>query len=457
MAQAKESTTRTNFRLLHLLIVSGTLVLAGFCALPVVTGWTPPAWLFALAGGLVLVLGTFVSWLISAAAKGLVGVRQVLSLDDQDKHDLARRFAETGFWEIRQVFASANAFLSSLENVLKETRSTFQGAQTNFSDMQATFTNALGILEAIREILEDFNYRSRLVKEEMAQVHSKTMELAMFNGSLVVEMAGQELEINMAAASMAGILEAIRDIAEMTRDRMTAVGELQAAAADGQSQMGESRRASHAILDSTKGILEASEVIKKLAAQTSILAMNAAIEAAHAGEAGKGFSVVAEEIRRLSDSTTASSKDITRNIKSAVKEIEAADKASEKAAGSFAKLMTGVQNFSQQVELIKGAISALAEQGKGVSSSIGIITKSMQTIKDSTLSINTKNQESMMTLGQMTDTSGQIVEGAQRINEKIDELYMEMLSGDEKGARAARDMAKVVGQLDRFGSGDKSS
>ena len=107
---------------------------------------------------------------------------------------------------------------------------------------------------------------------------------------------------------------------------------------------------------------EANLAISSIAEQTNLLAMNAAIEAAHAGEAGKGFSVVADEIRKLSETSSAQSKTIGEQLNSIQESITEVVSASTEASDAFSAVSNKIKETDQIVMQIK---AAMEEQNSG--------------------------------------------------------------------------------------------
>ncbi len=109
------------------------------------------------------------------------------------------------------------------------------------------------------------------------------------------------------------------------------------------------------IARSASSILEVIGVIDDIAGRTSLLAMNAAIEAAHAGETGKGFAVVAGEIRKLSEETNRNSNTIRRTLGTTIGQIEDSVRLS-------AQMKDDYQDVSDKIGTIRTAIAEIGEK-----------------------------------------------------------------------------------------------
>ncbi|MFC4769727.1 methyl-accepting chemotaxis protein [Effusibacillus consociatus] len=104
-----------------------------------------------------------------------------------------------------------------------------------------------------------------------------------------------------------------------------------------------------------------SELIKNISSQINILGINAAIEAARAGVHGRGFSIVAEEIRRLSDTTAESTKNIARQLHEMNQEIAVVGKEIEKTMNYTVEQSTGLQELSSVIQVLKNMVLELSE------------------------------------------------------------------------------------------------
>jgi methyl-accepting chemotaxis protein len=99
--------------------------------------------------------------------------------------------------------------------------------------------------------------------------------------------------------------------------------------------------------DSVAAVHAMIEIINDIAARTNLLAMNAAIEAAHAGASGRGFAVVAGEIRKLAETTSQNAGQISERLGALVRRIDEARNASSETSSAFSRLESGVQEVSE--------------------------------------------------------------------------------------------------------------
>ncbi|MDR2536054.1 MAG: methyl-accepting chemotaxis protein [Treponema sp.] len=174
------------------------------------------------------------------------------------------------------------------------------------------------------------------------------------------------------------------------------------------------------IEEQSAALQTANKTISDIAGQTNILAMNAAIEAAHAGEAGKGFAVVAGEIRKLAELSGKESESISLEIKKMEQAIEQIGAVSKETVGTMDTIFTGIKAMDASFSTVNHAVD---EQATGGSQ----ILTALKTIQDMTLQV----QEGTGVISRQSNSIQQELQKLAAISQEVTESVQEARAASE--------------------------
>ena len=269
-----------------------------------------------------------------------------------------------------------------------------------------------GMSEKIRMVLAE-------VKSSADSVASASEELSASSEQMSRGVAEQSGRASQIATSSTEMSQTVMDVAKSASTIATSSADTTKIADEGASTVERSVKEVNGIADTvgeasqriislgerSKQIGNIIDVIKDIADQTNLLALNAAIEAARAGEQGRGFAVVADEVRKLAERTAKATSEISGMINAIQTEVGEAVTSMDEATK---KVAAGVRNVALAGESLRGIVKSVTGL-QGMIQQIASATEEMSTVSD-TIS---RDIETIANVSNETSSSsGQIAQAA---------------------------------------------
>lgn len=405
-----------------------------------------------------LILVVFVVQLISSRAQ-VQQIRRLKGKLDQLVDRGAGAFELVGiseFDETGELTESINRMITAQNGLMQRIRVASAKVRDASGKLREVVERASASSEQSMASIQEISRNASGQQEIANQTGRRLGELIDSLDTITTAVDSQATFVEETSSAMHEMAESINSVSRSTRQAHDLFVNLERVAGNGAQAVTNAVNAIREIEGFSEKVNDIVSVISKIAAQTNLLAMNAAIEAAHAGDAGKGFAVVAEEVRSLAATSASSAKEIAGHIKHMVQLVENGAHLSEEAGSALEEITADVGRTSS---LIREITQAASEQDAGTTeiiSAISSLVESSERIRDTTRTLKERGHvmkdSTEKLIGSFTSirqaTEEQTI-GNREITESVT-LLTGILSDNE---RVVSDLQSVVQEDGGAGSG----
>ena len=368
----------------------------------------------------------------------------------QGEGDLTIELPASGKDETSVLSSYFNQTILKLKNSIQKVGADSREMESVGSDLESNMMSVSEVVSNITAGIEDLKKRFVEQEESVSGTAAAIEHIIKTLRGLDESIGQQAAMITESSTSFDKMSHSINTVGENVVETREAIRNLSAATNDGRETLAKANEVSQRISDASGDLIEAGAVIENIASQTNLLAMNAAIEAAHAGEAGKGFAVVASEIRKLAEESSAQGKKISITLKNLSAEIKALADSASGAVEKFNIISGYSKGLSGSIEGVVQAMDEQEENGKiiwGIINDVTGVTNEVKSGSGEMLADGEKVVSATKRLDDLTRILRENIENIASQTELINEAAQESLEIAVKNKQSIDGLVLEVGKF----------
>lgn len=364
--------------------------------------------------------------------------------------DLSQRLQISSDDEIGKLAEHFDRFIEKLRAIVVNAKTLGEKSLDIGGRLAANAVEVAASSEEIAGTMRAMSERTGFLNAEIEKAGSSVSKINERLGTVVAIIGEQSAAVHESSAAVEQMVTNVGNIEKATESKRSIIEKLSDQGKKSRESMTATVGTIEEVAESARFISELISVINGIASQTNLLAMNAAIEAAHAGDAGRGFSVVATEIRSLAEKASASAKDISATLKKIVATIAESSARSREANDTLNAVLSGIDEVAaSMVETLDG-LKEMSVGNAQILEAIGDLNKLTTQVSENGKEMRQGTAEVEASMEYIRSIATENRNGISQTSESIDEISKAISTFASLGSENSETAETLEHELSRF-------
>ena len=364
--------------------------------------------------------------------------------------DLTERINITVLDDFGEIISGINRVIEKLNIMVMDMRKESGIVQGSAESVSDASSYAASTVQHVTDAFEKIGTNAKQQSSYISEADSDLQSLASDVENVKRHVEEQSAALQESSASISQMTANIVSVAELAKKADFLSKSLSETSEKGNSSISSAIVTVREIQQASIEVQSIIKMIQKIASQTNLLSMNAAIEAAHAGSAGAGFAVVANEVRALAESSAKSAKDIQVYTKEMVAKIESGVEVITQAGNAFNQIASQVTESSHLISTIAAATEEQRISAEETMKTTNDVVDAIQAINNLTENQSKHAENVRQAMKTVVDSSKQteaLISESTEVTSDLNKALNEVSSSAENNMEA---IFKMKENLDSF-------